>query len=91
MNFSKTSRLLLLTLFDWELASRQREHDSIMSMLQDLKQMSRNLQQRAIESDDPQELQVIEQKQQIIYLRRKKTLVLLRESKRRLRKGSRLL
>jgi hypothetical protein len=91
MNFSKTSKLLLLTLFDWELASRQREHDSIMAILQDLKQMSRNLQQRAIESDDPQELQVIEQKQQIIYLRRKKTLVLLRESKRRLRKGSRLL
>ena len=88
MNFSKSSRLLLLTLFDWDLASRQREHDAIKSMLQDLKQVSRNLQQRAIESDDPQDLEVIEQKQQIIYLRRKKTLVLLRKCKRRLRKDS---
>lgn len=91
MNFSKTSRLLLLTLFDWELASRRREHAAIKSMLQDLKQLSRDLQQRAIESDDPQDLHVIEQKQQIIYLRRKKTLALLRECKRRHRKSSRLL
>ncbi|MEA1890974.1 MAG: hypothetical protein U9N50_14505 [Pseudomonadota bacterium] len=85
MKYSKTSRLLLLTLFDWELASQQRECDEIKSMLQDLKQVARNLQQRAMATNDPHAQRIIKQKQQIIHIRRSKTLVLLREFNRRRR------
>ncbi|MEA1889076.1 MAG: hypothetical protein U9N50_04765 [Pseudomonadota bacterium] len=85
MNFSKISSLLLLTLFDWELASQQRECDEIKSMLLELKQIARNLQQRAMATDDSQAQRIIKQKQQIIHVRRSKTLALLRECNRRRR------
>lgn len=85
MKFSRISRLLLLTLFDWELASQQRECDEIKSMLQDLKQIARNLQQSAMAADELHAQRIIKQKQQIIHVRRSKTLALLRECNRRRR------
>ena len=83
--YSKTSRLLLLTLFDWELASKQRECNEIKSILQDLKKIARSLQQRAMTTYEPDAQRIIKQKQQIIHVRRSKALFLLREYNRRCR------
>ena len=71
MNDRLTRRLLLITRFDWALASNQVHRNEVKFILEDLRQKDRDLQQHAMEEDETGSLRTINMKQQIINLRRK--------------------
>ena len=62
------------------------DHQAMYDMLQELKRVARELEQRAHRTHDPRARLIISQKQQIIRIRRTKLLVEIRESCRQRRR-----